>query len=58
MPQAIVTGSDSGIGRARSVELANDLGGVHVLVANSGTGTSELAVDLTFVAPTPVRLGS
>ncbi|TCC51458.1 SDR family oxidoreductase [Kribbella pittospori] len=100
MPQAIVTGSDSGIGRATAVELAkdgfdvgvtwhtdhggaeetaseirdlgkratvahldlevlpdaaqvidelaDDLGGVDVLVANSGTGTSEIAVDLTY----------
>ncbi|TDD23740.1 SDR family oxidoreductase [Kribbella turkmenica] len=100
MPQAIVTGSDSGIGRAAAVALAQDgfdvgitwhsdhggaeetaeevrglgrkaeveqldlevlpdaaeaidrlierLGGVDVLVANSGTGTSELAVDLAY----------
>ncbi|GAB2642735.1 SDR family oxidoreductase [Kribbella swartbergensis] len=100
MPQAIVTGSDSGIGRATAVELAkdgfdigvtwhsdhsgaeetaaevrdlgrravvehldlevlpgaadvidklaDDLGGVDVLVANSGTGTGELAVDLDY----------
>jgi NAD(P)-dependent dehydrogenase (short-subunit alcohol dehydrogenase family) len=102
MPQAIVTGSDSGIGRATAVELAKDgfdlgitwhrdqagaeetaaevrdlgrraavaqldlevlpdaadvidkladeLGGVDVLVANSGTGSSELAVDLDYQA--------
>jgi NAD(P)-dependent dehydrogenase (short-subunit alcohol dehydrogenase family) len=100
MPTAIVTGSDSGIGRATAVALAKDgfdvgvtwhsdgdgaeatakeireqgrraevrqldltdlpaaadvvdelaesLGGVDVLVANSGTGSSELAVDLDF----------
>jgi NAD(P)-dependent dehydrogenase (short-subunit alcohol dehydrogenase family) len=100
MPTAIVTGSDSGIGKATAVALARDgfdvgitwhsdqsgaedtatevrshgrqaevrqldltklpdaadvvdeladkLGGVDVLVANSGTGTSELAVDLSF----------
>jgi NAD(P)-dependent dehydrogenase (short-subunit alcohol dehydrogenase family) len=100
MPQAIVTGSDSGIGRATAVALAQDgfdvgitwhsdqagaeetaeevrglgrraeveqldlealpdavagidrlierLGGVDVLVANSGTGTSERAVDLDY----------
>ncbi|TDW90820.1 hypothetical protein EV137_4647 [Kribbella pratensis] len=100
MPYAIVTGSDSGIGRATAVELAKDgfdvgvtwhadqpgaeetaaeirelgrqasvarldledlpdaanvideladeLGGVDVLVANSGTGTSKLAVDLDY----------
>ncbi|TCO19772.1 hypothetical protein EV652_113171 [Kribbella steppae] len=100
MPQAIVTGSDSGIGRATAVALAEDgfdvgitwhsdqagaeetaeevrglgrraevehldlealpdavagidrlierLGGVDVLVANSGTGTSERAVDLDY----------
>src|SRR5215211_1616204 len=102
MPRAIVTGSDSGIGRATAVELAKDgfdlgitwhrdqagaeetaaevrdlgrraavaqldlevlpdaadvldkladeLGGVDVLVANSGTGSSELAVDLDYQA--------
>ncbi|WP_433158500.1 SDR family oxidoreductase [Kribbella sp. CA-247076] len=100
MPQAIVTGSDSGIGKATAVALAQDgfdvgitwhsdqagaeetaeevrglgrsaeveqldlevlpdaadaidrlierLGGIDVLVANSGTGTSELAVDLDY----------
>jgi NAD(P)-dependent dehydrogenase (short-subunit alcohol dehydrogenase family) len=100
MPQAIVTGSDSGIGRATAVALAQDgfdvgitwhsdqegaektaeevrglgrraeveqldlellpdavaaidrladqLGGVDVLVANSGTGSSQLAVDLDY----------
>jgi NAD(P)-dependent dehydrogenase (short-subunit alcohol dehydrogenase family) len=100
MPQAIVTGSDSGIGRATAVALAQDgfdvgitwhsdrdgalgtaeevmatgrraevaqldleqlpdaadvidqlaetLGGVDVLVANSGTGSSELFVDMPY----------
>jgi NAD(P)-dependent dehydrogenase (short-subunit alcohol dehydrogenase family) len=100
MPVAIVTGSDSGIGRAAAVQLAKDgfdvgitwhsdqdgaeetaeevrqtgrraavarldleklpdaadvvdqlaeeLGGVDVFVNNSGTGTSELAVDLSY----------
>ncbi|WP_350278747.1 SDR family oxidoreductase [Kribbella sp. HUAS MG21] len=100
MPQAIVTGSDSGIGRATAVRLAEDgfdigvtwnsdkagaeetaaevretgrravveqldltklpeaadvidsladsLGGLDVLVNNSGTGSSELAVDLDY----------
>jgi NAD(P)-dependent dehydrogenase (short-subunit alcohol dehydrogenase family) len=100
MPTAIVTGSDSGIGKAAAValaqegfdvgitwhsdqagaeetaaevrelgrkaevrhldleqlpsaadvvdDLAENLGGVDVLVANSGTGTSELAVDLSY----------
>jgi hypothetical protein len=100
MPTAIVTGSDSGIGRAAAVQLAKDgfdvgvtwhtdkegaeqtaaeirdigrravveqldlerlpdgaevidrladaLGGLDVLVNNSGTGTSELALDLTY----------
>jgi NAD(P)-dependent dehydrogenase (short-subunit alcohol dehydrogenase family) len=100
MPYAIVTGSDSGIGRATAVELAKDgfdvgvtwhadqpgaeetaaeirdlgrrapvahldledlpdaasvideladeLGGIDVLVANSGTGSSQLAVDLDY----------
>ncbi|ADB34549.1 short-chain dehydrogenase/reductase SDR [Kribbella flavida DSM 17836] len=100
MPTAIVTGSDSGIGKATAVllaergfdvgvtwhsdekgaegtadeirghgrraevrqldltqlpdaadvvdDLAETLGGVDVLIANSGTGTSELAVDLSF----------
>lgn len=100
MPQAIVTGSDSGIGRATAVQLAKDgfdigvtwnsdqagaeetaaeireagrravieqldltklpeaadvidrladsLGGLDVLVNNSGTGSSELAVDLDY----------
>ncbi|WBQ03508.1 SDR family oxidoreductase [Kribbella sp. CA-293567] len=100
MPTAIVTGSDSGIGKATAValaqngfdvgvtwhsdsdgaeqtaeevrshgrtaevrqldltdlpaaadvidDLAESLGGIDVLLANSGTGTSELAVDLDF----------
>lgn len=61
MPSAIVTGSDSGIGKATALELASAgfdadaiddladaLGGLRALVGNAGTGHSTPVLDLPF----------